>query len=99
MTIFLSITTLIFLSAAAYFAYRAYIVAGLLADEQEYAENLELTNQYMYGKIVETYESMQQIDRLGAFEEDDEAGTTFALLKQTIEELKETFEDGTEEEK
>jgi hypothetical protein len=99
MTIFLSITTLIFLSAAAYFAYRAYIVAGLLADEQEYVENLELTNQYMYGKIVETYESMQQIDRLGAFEEDDEAGTTFALLKQTIEELKETFDNGTEEEK
>ena len=99
MTIFLSITTLIFISATAYFAYRAYVVAGLLADEQEYAENLELTNQYMYGKIVETYESMQQIDRLGAFEEDDEAGTTFALLKQTIQELKETFEDGTEEEK
>jgi hypothetical protein len=42
---------------------------------------------------------MQQVDRLGAFEEDDEAGTTFALLKQTIQELKETFEDGTEEEK
>ena len=99
MTIFLSITTLIFISATAYFAYRAYVVAGLLADEQEYSENLELTNQYMYGKIVETYETMQQVDRLGAFEEDDEAGTTFALLKQTIEELKETFEDGTEEEK
>jgi hypothetical protein len=99
MTIFLSITTLIFISAAAYFAYRAYVVAGLLADEQEYSENLELTNQYMYGKIVETYETMQQVDRLGAFEEDDEAGTTFALLKQTIQELKETFEDGTEEEK
>jgi hypothetical protein len=99
MTIFLSITTLIFISATAYFAYRAYVVAGLLADEQEYSENLELTNQYMYGKIVETYETMQQVDRLGAFEEDDEAGTTFALLKQTIQELKETFEDGTEEEK
>ena len=36
---------------------------------------------------------------VSVFEEDDEAGTTFALLKQTIEELKETFEDGQEEEK
>ena len=98
MTIFLSITSLVFLATSGYFAYRAYIVAGLLTDEQEYSENLELTNQYMYSKIIEAYNSMQQIDRLGAFEEDDEAGTTFALLKQTIEELKETFDDATQEE-
>ena len=52
----------------------------------------------LHAKIVEAYNSMKQIDRLGAFEEDDEAGTTFALLKQTIEALKETFEDGQEEE-
>ncbi len=40
---------------------------------------------------------MQQIDRLGAFEKDDEAGTTFALLKQTIEELKKEFDVPQEE--
>jgi hypothetical protein len=38
---------------------------------------------------------MQKIDRIGAFEKDDEAGTTFELLKQVIEELKEEF-DGQE---
>jgi len=41
---------------------------------------------------------MKQIDRIGAFEKDDEAGTTFSLLKQVIEELKEEF-NGAEEEK
>lgn len=99
MTLFFSITTILFLVGTSYFARRAFVLAGLLADEQEYVEGLEVTNAYMYAKIVEAYDSMKQIDRLGAFEEDDEAGTTFALLKQTIEELKETFEDGQEEEK
>jgi hypothetical protein len=41
---------------------------------------------------------MQKIDRLGAFEAEDEAGTTFDLLKQVINELKEEF-DGQSEEK
>jgi hypothetical protein len=99
MTLFFSITTIIFLVGTSYFARRAFILAGLLADEQEYTEQLEVTNTYMYTKITEAYDSMTQIDRLGAFEEDDEAGTTFALLKQTIEELKETFDNGQEEEK
>jgi hypothetical protein len=97
MTLFFSITTIIFLASTSYFARRAFILAGLLSDEQEYIEQLEVTNTYMYSKITEAYDSMQQIDRLGAFEEDDEAGTTFALLKQTIEELKETFDDGSQE--
>ena len=77
----------------------------MLADQQDevdefigYISNLENTNRYMYEQIVKTYEAMQQIDRLGAFEKDDEAGTTFSLLKQVIEELKEEF-NGAEEEK
>jgi hypothetical protein len=98
MTIFLSLTSLVFLATTGYFAYRAYVLAGLLADEQEYTEQVELTNGYMYSKIIEAYNSMQQIDRLGAFENDDEAGTTFSMLKQTIDELKEEF-NGQEEEK
>jgi hypothetical protein len=98
MTLFLSLTSLVFLSASGYFAYRAYVLAGLLADEQEFSEQVDLTNGYMYSKIVDAYNTMQQIDRLGAFEKDDEAGTTFALLKQTIEELKKEF-DGPQEEK
>jgi hypothetical protein len=53
----------------------------------------------MYGKIIQSYDAMQQIDRLGAFEKDDEAGTTFQLLNQTITELKEQFDGEAKEEK
>jgi hypothetical protein len=42
---------------------------------------------------------MQEIDRLGAFEKDDEAGTTFQMLSQTITELKEQFDGEAQEEK
>ena len=53
----------------------------------------------MYMKITQSYESMLQIDRLGAFEKDDEAGTTFQMLKQVIDQLKEEFDAEKEEEK
>ena len=49
----------------------------------------------MYERIAQSYTAMQAIDRLGAFEKDDEAGTTFQLLSQVVEELKEQF-DGSE---
>lgn len=51
----------------------------------------------MYDRITQTHEAMKRIDRLGAFEKDDEAGTTFELLAEVIQELKEEF-DATEEE-
>lgn len=100
MTIFLSITSLVFLAIAGYFAHRAYVLAGLLADSDEYHESVELTNTYMYSKILEAYTKMQEIDRIGAFEKDDEAGTTFSLLKEVITNLKSEFDgEASEEEK
>ena len=91
-------------SAIIYLAYRVWYLAGVIADSQdldssniEYIEGLELTNQYMYDKIVESYNKMQEIDRLGAFEKDDESGTTFQLLNEVITQLKSEFEDGTQE--
>jgi len=88
-----------------YFGSRMWYLAGALAEAQEYIEelqkyeeDLEVTNMYMYSKISESYDMMQRIDRLGAFEKDDEAGTTFQLLSEVITELKEQF-DGQEEEK
>ena len=46
-------------SAIIYLAYRVWYLAGVIADSQdldssniEYIEGLELTNQYMYDKIV-----------------------------------------------
>lgn len=79
-----------------YAGYRIWFLAGSLADAQEYIEQLELTNEFMYDKILASYEQMQEIDRLGAFEKDDEAGTTFQLLQQVITDLKDEFNDGQE---
>ena len=97
MTIFLSITTLAFLAAFIYFAHRAYVLAGLVVDSEDYHAAVEETNSYMYSKILEAYTKMQEIDRIGAFEKDDEAGTTFSLLKEVITNLKSEF-DGEESE-
>ena len=88
-----------FLGTTIYFAYRAYVLAGVLADQEEYYETVSDTNQYMYNKIQQSYTVMQRIDRLGAFEKDDEAGTTFELLNDVIEKLKEEFDAEEEEEK
>lgn len=79
--------------AAVYFSYRAYILAGLLADTDDLIDSVQQTNEYMYARIQQSYDAMQKIDRIGAFEKDDEAGTTFELLKQVIDELKEEFDD------
>ena len=83
------------LLASTYLTFRVWYLAGTLADAQEYIEDLESTNRYMYAKIEESYSAMKQIDRLGAFESEDEAGTTFDLLKEVVTELKEEF-DGEE---
>ena len=82
----------------AYFIYRAYILAGVFSDLEEYTKELEDMIQYMYTKISDTHKEMKQIDRLGAFEKDDEAGTTFAMLKDVIDNLEEEF-NGKKKEK
>jgi len=104
--LFLFITTISFLGVSIYAGFRVWYLAGMLAEAQEYIEDLqkyeeelEVTNRYMYSKISDAYDAMQQIDRLGAFEKDDEAGTTFQLLTQVITELKETFDGEAQEEK
>jgi hypothetical protein len=96
--IWLIILIIILLGVIGYTGYRIWFLAGKLADSQEYIEELELTNEYMYGKIIDSLIAMQDIDQKGAFEKDDEAGTSFALLKEVIENLKNTF-DGQSEEK
>jgi len=92
------ILSVLFFGGVIYFAYRAYVLAGVLADQEEYYESVANTNEYMYHKIKQSYDAMQNIDRLEAFEKDDEAGTTFAMLKQVIDELKEEFDAQEKEE-
>ena len=93
------ILCVVLLSAAvSYFIYRAYILAGVFSDLEEYTKELEDMTQYMYTQINESFKSMKEIDRLGAFEKDDEAGTTFAMLKDVIDNLEEEF-NGKKKEK
>tara|TARA_R110000868_G_scaffold140466_1_gene356064 strand:- start:146 stop:445 length:300 start_codon:yes stop_codon:yes gene_type:complete len=99
MIIILSITSVVCLVIALYLGSRAYILAGILADQEDYYDKVSQTNQYMYMRIKQSLEEMQNIDRLGAFEKDDESGTTFTLLKQVIEELKEEFDAEEKNEK
>ena len=97
--IWMIILIVILFGIIGYAGYRIWYLAGTTADAQEYIEDLEVTNRYMYSKITEAYDVMQRIDRLGAFEKDDEAGTTFQLLTEVITELKETFDGEAQEEK
>tara|TARA_R100000951_G_C2614089_1_gene172168 strand:- start:184 stop:483 length:300 start_codon:yes stop_codon:yes gene_type:complete len=99
MIITFGITAGIFFGLTVYFAYRAFVLAGVLADQEDYYDKVSQTNQYMFMRIKQSYEAMQNIDRLGAFEKDDESGTTFELLKEVIEELKEEFDAEEKKEK
>jgi hypothetical protein len=95
----ITLTILILTALCSYLGWRVWWLAGQLAEAQDYVDALEGTNQYMYTRIEQSYEAMKQIDRLGAFESEDEAGTTFSLLNEVITELKEEFDNGQSEEK
>ncbi|NBQ96898.1 MAG: hypothetical protein EBU12_01445 [Microbacteriaceae bacterium] len=94
--IFLIVTSILLLGISTYLGYRAWYLAGVLGDIQEqsdeYIKKLEFTNKYMYSQIVQSYENMKRIDHLGAFKSEDEAGTTFHILFETITNLKEEFD-------
>jgi hypothetical protein len=97
--IILAILCVILAGVAGYFIYRAYVLAGLLADQLDYTDEVEQLSEYMYRMIDEAHRNMKRIDRLGAFEKEDEAGTTFQLLKEVIDNLNEEFNGTQEEEK
>ena len=98
MIVFLITLSSLLLLGTVYFIYRAYILAGLLADAEEYIKDVEDLSTYMYRQIDASYEEMKRVDRLGAFHEDDEAGTTFAMLKDVVENLHKEFHAEKEEE-
>jgi len=94
--ILLSITLAIVTVIAIYFIIRAYKLAGSVTDASEYIEDLETTNTYMYTQIEAAYDNMKELDHKGAFESEDEAGTTFQMLFETIKTLKTQFDNGEE---
>ena len=50
--IILIILCILLAAIAVYMSYRAYILAGLLADIEEYYNDVEKTNIFMYDKII-----------------------------------------------
>jgi len=99
--LFLIITNILLLGVSTYLGYRVWYLAGVVGDIQEqtddYVKALEGTNEYMYDQIVQAYENMKRIDHLGAFESEDEAGTTFSMLSEVITNLKEQFDAESQE--
>ena len=88
----IEIIFLILLSAGnVYFIWRALTLANVTADQEEYIQELEDMSQYMYNQINDTYNEMKKIDHKGAFAEDDEAGTTFTMLKNVVTNLEKEF--------
>ncbi len=76
---------------AAYFIYKAYTLAGILADQEDYIQELEDYSQYMYNQIKNSFNEMKKIDSRGSFKSDDEAGTVFEQLKQVVTNLEDEF--------
>jgi hypothetical protein len=74
-----------------YFIWRSLTLANVTADQEEYIKELEDMSQYMYDQIKESYNEMKKIDYKGAFEQDDEAGSTFLMLKNVINNLEKEF--------
>ena len=75
-----------------YFIYRAYSLAGILADQEDYIQELEDYSQYMYNQINNSLNEIKKIDSKGAFEADDETGTVFEQLKQVVINLQKEFD-------
>ena len=75
-----------------YFIYRAYSLAGILADQEDYIQELEDYSQYMYNQINNSLNEIKKIDSKGAFEADDETGTVFEQLKQVVVNLQKEFD-------
>jgi len=98
MIIFLISIASVLLITTLYFIYRAYVLAGVLADAEEYIKDVEDLSTYMYRQIDSSYEEMKRVDHTGAFHESDEVGTTFSILKDVVENLHKEF-NGPEEEK
>jgi hypothetical protein len=78
---FTTITIIILLSLG-------YIIWNLLKKLEKYEQLVEAQDiklQYNLDKLIAMYISMKEIDSSGAFQSDDEVGTIFNDLKETIE--------------
>jgi len=102
MIVLLTVLCVVFGFSSLFFFIRAYTLAGNLAEQQEidgvYILQLETTLKFVYDSVELAHNEMERIDTIGAFKSEDEVGTTFALLKQVIDDLEEQV-NGPKEEK
>ena len=93
------IITILLAGVSTYFIYRAYNMAGVIADQEEYIKDLEEMSTYMYRQINNSFNEIKRIDSKGYFESDDETGTVFEQLKQVVNNLEKEFNAEEEEKK
>ena len=73
------------------FIIESYVVWNLLNK----VELLETWVEDFSDRVAGTWEEIQTIDSTGHFESDDEIGSIFTSIKQTIEELNQYIEEDT----
>jgi uncharacterized membrane protein (DUF106 family) len=80
------ITTLIILSAASF-----YVVWNLLKKLEKYEDIIEENDKFIQTELQRNealLEALRQIDQRQMFEKDDEVGSIFYQIKETIERFK-----------
>jgi hypothetical protein len=79
-----------------------YTTYNLLRKNEALEDEVEFSETYIentYNSLKRAYDRMKKVDRLGSFEADDESGYIFNEIKNTIEQLNETYNLDAEEEK
>ncbi len=75
------------------FIYTTYNLLNKYEDSIDKYRDLQNEYKQFKDELESTYKDMLEIDRLGAFESDDEVGTIFKTLKDMLYELKLKFID------
>lgn len=79
-----------------------YTTYNLLRKNEALEDEVEFSETYIentYNSMKRAYDRMKKVDRLGSFEADDESGYIFNEIKNTLEQLNETYNLDAEEEK
>jgi hypothetical protein len=79
-----------------------YTTYNLLRKNEALEDEVEFSETYIentYNSMKRAYARLRKVDRLGSFEADDESGYIFNEIKNTLEQLNETYNLDAEEEK
>ncbi len=79
-----------------------YTTYNLLRKNEALEDEVEFSETYIentYNSMKRAYARLRKVDRLGSFEADDESWYIFDEIKNTIEQLNETYNLDAEEEK